>query len=462
MKSHLYLRRIAFMIGDQHLVPHGGVGQFAKGIIEIAQTLNWKVDIISDKPPTKKTGEFHEVLKSLGASFVYPKTPISYKDHANVFAFSDSMNFEKMVNFRNSIMGAFEKNIYDAIICNTLETFPVAYGLNLHPYIPVIFYTHNESMIFRESRTLKNVFSESFNQFFNQVVGCAGVVVGTQSERNAQELVKNVHGRCVHLQMPIPETALLAPNFNEREGVLFIGRWEKGKNPEEYLRVIKETGLPAKILTNSNGARKFRDWFKEHNITNYTIGESLIGQEKVEFITSARLHLNTSLRESYGFAMFECIGHMPCVVLEGADWRNNFNSLFYRTATKSSLVSVVDDLYHRYASPNLWYASGSLEYVRSLHSSAGPAWNGLISNYKSKESLNTSAKINTYDSVTYSEYIAGLGRSQISIEDVQSVLSNRSKFNVRYSDGDTYLYRGDAPMLLDTTAGSTSLEELFA
>ena len=41
----IYKKRIAFCISDQHLVPHGGIGQFAKGFVEMANNIDWKVDI---------------------------------------------------------------------------------------------------------------------------------------------------------------------------------------------------------------------------------------------------------------------------------------------------------------------------------------------------------------------------------------------------------------------------------
>ena len=50
---------------------------------------------------------------------------------------------------------------------------------------------------------------------------------------------------------------VLEEHNKERSGVLWIGRWEPRKNPEEFIRVIKETKLPAKVITNTNGARKF-------------------------------------------------------------------------------------------------------------------------------------------------------------------------------------------------------------
>ena len=47
-----YHTRIAFCLSDQHTIPHGGLGQFAKSFIETFTPLGYKVDIITDKPTT--------------------------------------------------------------------------------------------------------------------------------------------------------------------------------------------------------------------------------------------------------------------------------------------------------------------------------------------------------------------------------------------------------------------------
>ena len=73
----LYKKRIAFCISDQHLVPHGGIGQFAKGFVEMANNIDWKVDIITDKPTTN---DFAKLVESLGANLIAPKNAIKRVD----------------------------------------------------------------------------------------------------------------------------------------------------------------------------------------------------------------------------------------------------------------------------------------------------------------------------------------------------------------------------------------------
>ena len=162
-----YSKRIAFCISDQHLVPHGGIGQFAKGFTEMAKDLNWKVDLILDKA---SSNDFGALVESLGANIITSDAPMSYKNHTGTFAFTDSINFEKMLNFRNAIMKAFNTNLYDMIVCNSLEAMPAALSFDLNKYIPVVFYTHEESMVFRDTRKFKGVFSESCKEVFNNLM----------------------------------------------------------------------------------------------------------------------------------------------------------------------------------------------------------------------------------------------------------------------------------------------------
>jgi MoaA/NifB/PqqE/SkfB family radical SAM enzyme len=74
----------------------------------------------------------------------------------------------------------------------------------------------------------------------------------------------------------------------------------KKEESELYLELIERTNLPARVMTNSNGERKFIERFKKMGITDYKIGVSIIGQEKVDFITSCRVAFNPSNVESYG------------------------------------------------------------------------------------------------------------------------------------------------------------------
>ena len=451
----LYKKRVAFCISDQHLVPHGGIGQFAKGFVEMANKIDWKVDIITDKPTTN---EFAKLVESLGANLIAPKNALSYKNHTGTFAFTDSINFEKMINFRDAVMNAFHNNIYDMVVCNSLEAMPAVLSFDLNTYIPVVFYTHEESMVFRDTRKFKGVFLESCNEFFNNLMNLESCYIGTQSARNVSEIKNNGGVSVEHLSMPMSERELLTSDYSERKGVLYIGRWEDRKNPEAFLKVIKETGLPAKIMTNANGKKKFEARLAELGITDYEIKASIVGKEKVDFIKSAKVHFNPSLRENYPFTFFECLGHMPCIVIDKSVWVTNFDPAYY---IRLPLNEVAEVLKVEYNADRKQRNHDALQYIKHLDFQTSDRWKKFLSSYtQTSLSRSDSAKINDYTEIKYSDFIKILNRTQLAIDDVKSILTNKSKYNIIYTDNDTYLSKD--PNFIPKEEVTSSLESLFA
>jgi len=451
-----YKKRIAFCLSDQHTIPHGGLGQFAKSFIETFTPLGYKIDIITDKPTTNL--DFKKYLESVGANFEWCPTPKSYSTHTSTFMFEDSYNFEKMSSFRDAMMHALSRNLYDIIICNTLESFPAIYALNLHKSVQIIYYTHNESMVFLDDRTWKNEFTESFNEVFNALMRVKGITIGTQTERNLVELNHNGILNSEHLPIPMTESSLLEENLNEREGVLWIGRWEPRKNPEEFIRVIKETGLPAKIITNTNGAKKFAAELDSIG-AKYEMRIGVYGKEKSDFLRSARVAYNPAIRESFGLAFWETLGHMPVFALEGMSWLKNFDSKYYFTASKKDVVEKIKTAYETYSEPKMWYDTGALEYVKSGNTAGIQKWLDVFNSFMPTQSNSDRAQINEHETVCYKEYLISLNRKNISVDDIKSVLTNKHKFNIIYTDEHTYLTK-DKNFIPNEK--NNSLESLFA
>lgn len=449
----IYTKRIMFLISDQHLIPHGGIGQFAKGFTEMASRIGWKVDIVVDKKPTH---DFTELIKSLGANVIYPNEPLRYSDHTATFAFSDTINFEKIINFRKAILKSFETNLYDLIVCNTQEAMSAAYAMTVNKYIPVVFYTHLHSMIFREAQNYNDVFLESYHNFYNKHMEFNDIIIGTQSRKNIDELSKYNAANCELLRMPMSERLLLEPNYNERNGVLFIGRWEEGKNPEAYIRAMKDCQLPCKVMTSQTGVKKFEKAFKDNGITNYEIKAGITGQEKADFIKGSKVFFMPSLRESYSFAFLECLGHMPCIVLDNQDWSENFDSKYFYKTSPERVSSLIKELYAM--NINDYYDSKALDYVIQLDNEVAQGWIDFLEKFKGKQSKNSIAKINNYDTVKYRDYIIELGRNHLAREDFESVLSNRHKFKVSYTDNDTWLSK-DTNFVPDDEVTGISLFE---
>ena len=386
---------------------------------------NIKVDIITDKKPQDS-----EFVKSLKANVLSPLESLKYTDHSNIFMYGDTFCYERMANFRNSIVEALENNIYDVLVCNTYETVQVASTMGLEDVIQIIAYTHLESQIFKDT---KNPFLYSTNELMRRQLEMNGIIVGTQSKFNQLHFTN-----AFHLPIPITEQELLKEHHKPREGVLFIGRCEEGKNPELYLELIEQTKLPARVMTNANGAKKFEDRLQKIGVP-YEIKISIIGKEKVDFITSARIAFNPSTVESYGMAFYEQHIQMPTLVLENQRWTHNFNKSFFYTCTKKDMAIKAKELYDIFEKAERWYNLGSLQHAQEQEAGVYHKWAECFRDFKPKQSNSNTAKICSENTVRLQDYINDLNRSIICIDDVRSVLTNKHKFRVIYTDDDTYL-----------------------
>jgi glycosyltransferase involved in cell wall biosynthesis len=364
-------KHICFLISDQHLIPHGGIGQFAKSFIELCDRLEYRVDFVLDKKPTNNFLQDNKKVR-----FYYTEGPLSYKDHTNTFMYNDNVNYEKCQNFQQGLSLATKHNTYDLYVANTLESVISAYTNGCRP---LVSYTHLYRSIYRNSDNGK--FLDSFHTMQDRMNEMPDIIVGTQSETNQKALDKFVHN-CEVLPMPMPERELLYPSkFVNRSGVLYIGRWEEGKRPKLFLDICKQADMPVKILTNSNGAKKFEQECIKLGITDYTIKFGITGTEKVEFITSSAVHLNCSKLESYCFALFECIGHMPCITLDDQNWSDNFVNKHHYKVSKSVAVTKLKDLYYSMAYKSLGINSRRFDntiYTNQLDNKATNAWRNLL------------------------------------------------------------------------------------
>lgn len=438
----IYDKRIGFLVSYQTLIPHGGIGQFAKSFCELMDSHNIKVDIITDKEP--KDNDF---VKSLKANIISPKESLPYTTHSSIFMYGDTFCYERMANFRNAIVEALEHNLYDALICNTYETVQVASTMGLEDCIQVIAYTHLESQIFKDT---KNPFLNTTNDMMRRQLECDGLWLGTQSKFNSLELEDK---GAWHLPIPISEPDLLQEHHIPREGVLFVGRWEEGKNPELFLDLIEQTRFPAKVMTSANGAKKFEERLKKIGVP-YEIKVGIIGKEKVEFMTSARIAFNPSVVESYGMAFYEQHIQLPTLVLENQRWTKNFNDEFFYYCNKKNMAQRAQELYESFEKAETWYNLGSLEHANFMEKRVFGKWNDCFTEFVPKQSNSNTAKILENTTVKYSEYIEGLGRKLICIDDARSALTNKHKYRVIYTDNDTYLSKDPSFEPLEEATGS--------
>jgi len=427
-----YDKRIAFLVSYQTLIPHGGIGQFAKSFCELMDKHYIKVDIITDKEPSQS-----EFIKSLKANVIAPLESLKYTNHSNIFMYGDTFCYERMANFRNAIIEALEHNLYDAFICNTYETVQVASTMGLEDCIQIIAYTHLESQIFKDT---KNPFLHNTNVMMRQQLLTDSVFIGTQSKFNQVSI--DPYKGSWHLPIPITERGLLEEHHKPREGVLFIGRWEEGKNPELFIDLIEQTKLPAKVMTSPNGVKKFEEHLKKLGV-KYDVRASIIGQEKVDFISSARVAFNPSTVESYGMAFYEQIIQLPTFCLENQRWTKNFEGHLFFETSKKEMAKDVLGAYERFENASDWYGT-ALTQCKKKEDQVFHKWNQCFNEFDPKQSNSNTAKICSENTITVEDYIHGLDRGLICIDDIRSVLTNKHKFRVVYTDTNTYLTKDPA------------------
>lgn len=442
-----YDKRIGFLVSSQTLIPHGGIGQFTKSFCDLMDEHNIKVDIITDKSPQGVADEF---VKELKANIIYPDNPQKYTDHSAIFMYGDSYCYERMANFRDATIKALTTNLYDSFVCNTYETIQVISTLGLSDFVQTIAYTHLESQIFKDT---KNPFLDSVNDMMRLQLQMPNLTIGTQSVFNRLRF-ENAY----HLPIPLPEKSLLQEYDNDREGVLFIGRWEEGKNPELYLELIEKTKLPARVMTSANGAKKFEDRLKKLGV-DYKIAVGIIGKEKVDFIRKCRVAFNPSTVESYGIAFLEQMIQLPTFALINQRWTDNFPSTQFFTTSKRNMVEDIKSVYERFPTARSWYkAYDSVNHFGVHEDAVFHKWNHCFNEFEPRKSSSNTAKICNETTVKYADFIADLGRRILCIDDIKSVLSNKHKFRMIYTEKDTYLTKDPSFEPNEETAGTGLFE----
>ena len=103
----------------------------------------------------------------------------------------------------------------------------------------------------------------------------------------------------------------------------------------------------------------------------------------------------------------------------------------------------------------------ALDYVKQLDDQVAKCWIEFLDDFVAKRSNTNAAKINTYDTVKYRDYINNLNRTHLAREDFESVLSNKKKFiNIIYTDNDTYLSKDPAFRPVEEVIGLSLFEGL--
>jgi hypothetical protein len=119
------------------------------------------------------------------------------------------------------------------------------------------------------------------------------------------------------------------------------------------------------------------------------------------------------------------------------------------------MAELVTQLYNEYPTAEKYYALGSLSHFRSLEDSVFRKWSECFQEFDGRKSNSNTAKICQQETIQYTEFIKDLDRSLICIDDARSVLTNKHKFRVIYTDDDTYLTKNPSFEPTEEAAGAS-------
>lgn len=345
-------KHIYFIISVQHFIPTGGIGSFFRGFHRMAVSFGWKITVVLDKKPF---GQSKDLLGFANTNYVWPSDPLSYAEHSTNTRFSgEVINTAKVDNFKTSLGLALEEAKPDHIIINTPDAVQAITDMSLQNQYPTTFYTHHENLIV-EPKQASKVFLPEYNDFLYSILDHPQIQTATQCQYNIARMnklmfaINRSYGKApIVLPMPIPDIELLSPYTGPKDGVLFIGRHEPRKNPKFFVKTVAAAGLPAKVLTNKRGVKKFEKLFKESKVTNFQIQYQLTGQAKADFIQSAKIAFHPARTESYGFSAMETLAAgLPTLLIEEYKWWKSFQ---HQNITLTSRKKATDALYNLYHS----------------------------------------------------------------------------------------------------------------
>jgi glycosyltransferase involved in cell wall biosynthesis len=337
-----YKKRIGFAVSAQSLMIAGGIGQFTLGFIRMCHRLGYVVDLIVDQPLNGEKLEMVNHEDGLG-NIYYPELPKKYTVHQTIHMYSDSVNFEKEANFRDAFMRALSNHVYDFMVCNVPETFAPWYSLGMQGFIPAVFYTHNENFVGLTEKG--GPYSDQYNAIYRKLL-TLGTVIGTQTESNRERMeLHQISDNVRVLTMPMYEDLLLKePTSTKKSGMLFIGRWEERKNPQEFIDIVAKLDpeYPVKIITNKHGVNKFVYALRDVGHKNSIIFNDISSGGKAAVIMGSKFFVSPATKESFGYTSIETLGHCMVLYNDKYEWSKHFSRDFSNIYRYKNVVDAAD------------------------------------------------------------------------------------------------------------------------
>jgi glycosyltransferase involved in cell wall biosynthesis len=287
--------RIAFLQCHKSTRTRNGINTFVENFLAMCDSLGIYVDVIMDR--NDKIVFDYENLKTVNVifpDFEYPDD----KEQQLSGMFRYPISFSKILNCRMSLVNQMKKSVYDMVFINSEELIPVvAYtGIKL----PVFVYSHTRGVWLEFSKN-KTIFKDLYDMVDSQK---DRMTMLTQTDFNVERF-KNMYdySDVRRVRMPMPSNIYHLQDV-KKDGVIFIGRLSSSKRFEDYCKLIQMTGKKALIMTPSD-LSQVKNVLDEYEITNYEIGQGLVGHARNVFMNRAEYCFHPAEDESFGFAPAE-------------------------------------------------------------------------------------------------------------------------------------------------------------
>jgi hypothetical protein len=103
------------------------------------------------------------------------------------------------------------------------------------------------------------------------------------------------------------------------------------------------------------------------------------------------------------------------------------------------MAQLVTALHNQYTTAKSYYDEGALKHTQQQEASVFSKWNTCFNEFEGKKSNTNTAKICEETTIKLSDFTKKLKRDILCIDDIKSVLTNKHKFRIIYTDNDTYL-----------------------
>lgn len=332
---------MAFVIPSKFIQPRGGIGKFFHQFAELANQLDLDWECVSDKPTKPHPPGILRLPQNqftrrgfFTGAFPDKEINLDHESYQNWYEYIERIHGDYDYMFSQWV----EPSLAIARICPE----------------KLIHYTHHHAEIFDY---YKDSWDECtlIREYFNEIHKKAFMLV-CQHEYVKERLQQKFNTEIQILPIPLDDHFKPEGNYKNSEGVLFLGGNLRRKGNDEFLKVVKKSGLKAKILTRPKDVQKWEKKLNDFNIDGKisTVANPYL---KKEFIKSARCAFLPYRMESFGIAVLECQMLTPTVLIEDYDWPKIFSD--FKNVILSNRNDVVNEVQN--AAESQWQNDSKLE-----------------------------------------------------------------------------------------------------